>query len=506
MTAVATNKPTERLIPLNLLDPSPFNPRKTFEGLDELAASIKEHGQLQAIMVRPKTGGRFEIMGGERRSRAMKLLKATEIRAAVREATDAKARALQLVENLQRENIAPLEEARGFAELQDSDPKLWTPQAIAKAVSKTDRFVQQRLTIHRGLSDPLKKKFGAGEINVEVARTLATVPAPMQAEIANQGYRLQSADMVRERIFSLAVPTSVAIFPLDKYKGETIDNKGKAYFTDTAQFGKLQGEAARERMDKLKPDWPKMKLIDNSTLYDWAWADTGTRVAHDQARGKASSNVLAALESKQTAIAWFDRNGAYQQALGVVPATAIKEPRSGQFAGGGNSESADHRRARVACMDALHKGIGGDSMNALRLIVAGVLADRIRVGYDGAAMRKKGAALADPAAKKIAGMGYTDGRAIKAWEHVKKLPAPALLKLLAHFAGLTVTWQGSDKNPPAFTAAIAKAIGVKAPDFKAIAKAKTKAAADAKKAKAKAKPKAKKKAAPKAKKKAAAKK
>lgn len=483
----ATGAKPERAIPLNLIDPSPFNPRKTFEGIDELTASFKEHGQLQAINVRPMKGGRFEVMGGERRRRAAKAAGWTEIRAVEREASDDEAHALQLVENLQREDISPLEEAAGFAELQDKNPKVWTNEAIARSVSKTPRFVQQRLAIHRGLAPALKKEFGEGRLNVEQARTLAMVPAKMQTEIANQPWNMGSADRIREQIAARAIPANLAIFPIEKYKGEKIEVKGKVdLLADVDQFMTLQRAVLQSRAEKLKADWPKVVLIgDPAKLYDWAWADNGQRVARTRDRKKSGDSKIP--KEKQAALVWLDSRGEYGQALGVVPATSIKEQRSSEPSGPPR-ESAEQKRRRTAFVAETTKAAAADRLIGLRIVLVAFLGNRCKIGYDGSAVRKIIKALPEPL-RKLAATGYGDTRDAARWAAVAKMTSPQILTALAPFAATAVTWTSHEKNPPALTAAIAKELGVKLPPPAPKKKAKPKARP---KAKAKVKRKAKK--------------
>ena len=110
-----------KYIPINLLQPSPTNPRKHFDQakLEELAASIRKIGQIQPILVRPRDGARrgealYEIVAGERRFRASKLAAQEHIQAIVRDMSDHEVLELQLIENLQREDLTALEEADGY--------------------------------------------------------------------------------------------------------------------------------------------------------------------------------------------------------------------------------------------------------------------------------------------------------------------------------------------------------------------------------------------------------
>ena len=106
-------------LPLREIEPDPGQPRKTFddEALGELAASIAEHGLIQPIAVRPKAAGGYLIVAGERRWRACRMAGLTEAPVVVKDVTDEQAMELALVENLQREDLDPVEEAVGIHEL-----------------------------------------------------------------------------------------------------------------------------------------------------------------------------------------------------------------------------------------------------------------------------------------------------------------------------------------------------------------------------------------------------
>ena len=106
-------------LPLREIEPDPGQPRKTFddETLAELSASIAEHGLVQPIAVRPKPSGGYLIVAGERRWRASRMAGLTEVPVIVKDVTDEQAMELALVENLQREDLDPVEEAAGIREL-----------------------------------------------------------------------------------------------------------------------------------------------------------------------------------------------------------------------------------------------------------------------------------------------------------------------------------------------------------------------------------------------------
>jgi ParB family transcriptional regulator, chromosome partitioning protein len=112
-----TGKPRE--IPVDLIDPNPYQTRKTFDegSLAELAGSIKANGVVQPILVRSRADGRFQLIAGERRWRASKLAEKKTIPAILRQVSDEQAMEITIVENLQRADLNPIEQARGFERL-----------------------------------------------------------------------------------------------------------------------------------------------------------------------------------------------------------------------------------------------------------------------------------------------------------------------------------------------------------------------------------------------------
>ena len=168
-------------IPLDLIDASATQPRQHFdEGqLHDLAASIQQHGVLQAIIVRPR-GERYEVIAGELRVRASRLAGRYTIPAQIREIDDQAARQVQIIENLQREGIHPLEEADAYQSLLDSDPAC-TPESIAVMVGKGKRYIYQCLTFRR-LVPAARDAFARNILTAAHAARLAQVPEALQAD------------------------------------------------------------------------------------------------------------------------------------------------------------------------------------------------------------------------------------------------------------------------------------------------------------------------------------
>ena len=172
-----------RNVSLSLLNVSKTNPRRTFEdaALKELAESIRAQGVLSPLLVRPLTENGFEIVFGERRYRAAQLAGQDTVPVRIRQMSDAEALEAQLVENLIRAEIHPMEEAQGFRALLALDEPKYSIEQIAAKVGKSPVFVASRLK----LTDPVPKAveaFYADEIGVGHALLLAKLPTDVQEQ------------------------------------------------------------------------------------------------------------------------------------------------------------------------------------------------------------------------------------------------------------------------------------------------------------------------------------
>jgi len=190
-------------IPLSRIRPNPFQPRRDFDPIElgELEASLKSSGLLQPISVR-RLGDAFELIAGERRVRAASNLGWADISAMVRDFDDRTMLVLALVENLQRTNLNPLEEARGYRRLIDEFNL--THQQVAEAVAK-DRTTVTNLLRILSLPDAVQKMVEDGKLSSGHARALLGLQEPtLVAEVAvvavERGLSVRELEqLVRER-------------------------------------------------------------------------------------------------------------------------------------------------------------------------------------------------------------------------------------------------------------------------------------------------------------------
>jgi ParB family chromosome partitioning protein len=169
---------------LSQLQAGKYQPRTRMDegALNELAASIKTQGIMQPVLVRPVEGGRYEIIAGERRFRAAQLAGLDEIPVLVREVDDQAAAAMALIENIQREDLNPLEEAQGIARLiSDFD---FTHEQAATAVGRSRSAVSNLLRLVN-LAQPVQTMLMAGDIDMGHARALLSVDNASQIALAS---------------------------------------------------------------------------------------------------------------------------------------------------------------------------------------------------------------------------------------------------------------------------------------------------------------------------------
>lgn len=184
-------------IPIDQIDSNPFQPRMDFDPqeLESLSESIKVQGVLQPILVRrhPSAADRYQIIAGERRFRAASMAGLTEIPALQRDMDDSDAAVVALVENLQRQDLNPLEEAEGYQRLLEEFGL--TQEALGHAVSKSRSHIGNTIRLLR-LPEQVKKEVRVGTLSSGHARALLNAPDPLALaeQISKRGMSVRQAE------------------------------------------------------------------------------------------------------------------------------------------------------------------------------------------------------------------------------------------------------------------------------------------------------------------------
>jgi ParB family chromosome partitioning protein len=200
-----------RELPIEMLDAGRYQPRTRMdqEALAELAASIKVHGVMQPILVRKAPEQRYEIIAGERRWRAARLAGLATVPALVREVPDRQALAVSLIENIQREDLNPLEEAAGIQRLLR---EFNMTHAEAAEVLGRSRSAVTNLLRLLDLAPPVRDLVADGKLEMGHARALLALPVAQQLELAREAAArgLSVRDVERRAMASAQTPRSAA--------------------------------------------------------------------------------------------------------------------------------------------------------------------------------------------------------------------------------------------------------------------------------------------------------
>lgn len=196
-----------RDVPLDLLQPGKYQPRTRMdqEALGELAASIKAQGIMQPILVRPIEGERYEIIAGERRWRAARIAGLATVPVLVRAVPDRQALAVSLIENIQREDLNPLEEAAGIQRLVLEFEM--THAAAAEVLGRSRSAVTNLLRLLE-LAPPVRELLAEGKLDMGHARALLALPVARQIELAREAAArgLSVRDVERRAIAATTAP------------------------------------------------------------------------------------------------------------------------------------------------------------------------------------------------------------------------------------------------------------------------------------------------------------
>lgn len=208
---------------LNEIEPNKNQPRKNFddEALAELSASIQKHGVIQPLLVRPLPNGSYQLVAGERRWRASRMAGLTEVPVVIRELSDEDAAALALIENLQREDLDPIEEAEGYKYLMDN--YALTQEEAAQRVGKSRSAVANLMRLLSLPQDVLtlvsEKKLSAGHARAILPLEEAELIKQFANEIIAKGYSVrQTEKLVKDFLKPKKAPKSAP--EKDKYVTE----------------------------------------------------------------------------------------------------------------------------------------------------------------------------------------------------------------------------------------------------------------------------------------------
>lgn len=199
---VGESRPTinpDRTVPIEFVARSPKNPRRYFDEaeLQDLAGSIRQHGIVQPVVVRPVGSDRYEIIAGERRWRAAQLAGLVQIPVIVRDVDDRTALELAIVENVQRADLNPLEEALGYEQLIAEHG--YTQNDLGEIIGKSRSHVANSLRLLK-LPDPVRDMLAEGSLSAGHARALVSTPDPvaLAKTIAQKGLSVRDAEKLAQ--------------------------------------------------------------------------------------------------------------------------------------------------------------------------------------------------------------------------------------------------------------------------------------------------------------------
>jgi ParB family chromosome partitioning protein len=243
---------------VDMLRPGRFQPRTRMDpqSIAELADSIRAQGLIQPILVRQVDGGKYEIIAGERRWRAAQLAGLTQVPVVIRDVPDQSALAMALIENIQREDLNPLEEARGIQRLIDEFDM--THDVAAQAVGRSRSAVTNLLRL-LNLSQGVQELLMQGKLEMGHARALLAVSLSRQAELANQivtqGLSVRETEQLvgREDVGTRRTPRRARKDrDLQALEEEIAERLGAAISINTARGGKGKLVISYTSLDQLE--------------------------------------------------------------------------------------------------------------------------------------------------------------------------------------------------------------------------------------------------------------
>lgn len=232
-TATASEETNE--VAIELIDPSPLQPRSVFDNgkLDELAKSIRTNGVVQPVLLRRK-GSRFELIAGERRWRAAEVAGLIKIPAVIRNVSDDKVLEIALIENIQREDLNPIEEARAYKKLIETLGL--TQEMVGERVGRDRSYVTNYLRLLK-LPEDLQELLQSGRISTGHARTLLGVDQPdLQRRIARRVIEQGLSVRATEQLVKVAVDKIGALAPKSPARHQAVDPNIKAAETKLRRY------------------------------------------------------------------------------------------------------------------------------------------------------------------------------------------------------------------------------------------------------------------------------
>lgn len=200
-SADAKPRRAEMFVPVELIEPNPNQPRRDFprEALEELAASIREKGIIQPLIIRynPRKSGSYEIVAGERRWRAAQIAQLHDVPVVVRDVTDSELLELAIIENIQRTDLNPVEEAMGYRQLMDRFGH--TQEKLAEALSKSRSYIANLLRL-LSLPDVVLGWLREGKLTAGHARALITTenPTELAREVIAKGLSVRETERLAQ--------------------------------------------------------------------------------------------------------------------------------------------------------------------------------------------------------------------------------------------------------------------------------------------------------------------
>ena len=197
-----TSKPADRTLPIEQLEPNPNQPRRHFsdDALEELSDSIAEKGVIQPIIVRPSPtkAGSYEIVAGERRWRASQRAQLHEVPVIIREMDDTEVLEVAIIENIQRADLNPIEEAMGYRQLMDRFGH--TQEKLAEAMSKSRSHIANLMRLLT-LPDQVQDYLREGKLSAGHARALVTTvdPLGMAKQVISGGLSVRDTEKLAKQ-------------------------------------------------------------------------------------------------------------------------------------------------------------------------------------------------------------------------------------------------------------------------------------------------------------------